>query len=237
MKLPGRLRATTLGDVFGELSRDRATGVLELIEAEGMTAGRKHRVRFVAGLVASVESALSVARLGDILRREGFIGDEAQRRLGRSVASRPDKKIGQILVEEAAISPHVIDAALRRQLRARLDALFSLRDSFLRFHVAGRSEHERVIPLSPREFLHGRPRSRDREVRTAATFGRDRARARALSVLGLDGRADRSAVQRAFRSLASAVHPDRHPRASADERASLLKRFAELSAAYHLLVA
>src|SRR5258706_11176026 len=104
MQLPGRLRATTLGDVLGELSRERATGVLELIEAQGMTAGRRHRVRLFSGLVASVETSLAVARIGEILRREGFIGDEALRQLGRRLAEKPEKKSGELLVEEARIS-------------------------------------------------------------------------------------------------------------------------------------
>jgi DnaJ-class molecular chaperone len=56
-------------------------------------------------------------------------------------------------------------------------------------------------------------------------------------VLGLEAGADRARVQRAFRRLAAEVHPDRHPWASAAERAALLRRFSELSAAYHELVA
>ena len=60
---------------------------------------------------------------------------------------------------------------------------------------------------------------------------------RALSTLGLEAGADRTQVQRAFRRLAMQFHPDRHPRATAIEKADLMRRFAELSAAYHLLVA
>jgi curved DNA-binding protein CbpA len=55
--------------------------------------------------------------------------------------------------------------------------------------------------------------------------------------LGLELSADQDAVRRAFRRLAAEVHPDRHPAASPGEVASLMKRFAELSAAYHQLVA
>jgi DnaJ-class molecular chaperone len=44
-------------------------------------------------------------------------------------------------------------------------------------------------------------------------------------------------IQKAFRRLASSVHPDRFPNADAAQRARLLSRFAELSAAYHTLVA
>jgi len=240
MRLPGRLSATTLGDLLGVLHRARASGVLELIESDGPTRGRSHRVHLDAGLVSRVESALDVPRIGEILRQQGFVGDEALRRLTRELTRAPGRRAGEILLEESELGPSALSAALRRQLRQRLDALFTLGDAELRFRVA-RPEPGRAIPLSPREFLHGRPRKRDtsaRESRAALRQGgKDRARSQALTVLGLGGSASRDAVQRAFRSLAAAVHPDRYPNASAEERASLLKRFAELSAAYHLLVA
>jgi curved DNA-binding protein CbpA len=44
-------------------------------------------------------------------------------------------------------------------------------------------------------------------------------------------------VRRAFRRLASALHPDRLASAALEERQRQAARFAELSAAYHLLVA
>jgi DnaJ-class molecular chaperone len=47
--------------------------------------------------------------------------------------------------------------------------------------------------------------------------------------------ADRATITQAFRRLASSLHPDRHPNADPNERARLLSRFAELSAAYHSL--
>jgi len=243
MRLPGRLSATTLGDLLGLLHRERASGVLEMIEVEGAVRGRAHRVHLEAGLVSRVETSLEVARVGEILKQQGFVGDEALRRLTRELTRAPGRRAGEILLEDPRLSPHALSAALRRQLRHRLDALFALKDAELRFHVA-RPSAERSIPLSPREFLHGRARTRDARARQRpdaapprAVLGKERARAQALSVLGLSGNATREAVQRAFRSLASAAHPDRHPTASAEQRASMLKRFAELSAAYHLLVA
>jgi hypothetical protein len=66
--------------------------------------------------------------------------------------------------------------------------------------------------------------------------GFDASRARALRVLGLCLGADRATIQRTFRRLAADLHPDRHPRASTAERAHLMRRFAELSAAYHQLL-
>lgn len=239
MRLPGRLSATTLGDLLGLLHRDRASGVLELIELQDPTRGRAHRVHFSQGLVSRVETSLAVPRVGEILKQQGFVGDETLRRLTRELTRAPGRRAGEILLEDPQLSQNALNAALRRQLRQRLDALFGLGDAEIRFRVA-RPSHERMIPLSPREFLHGRPRRRDASARANGARpspSRDRARAQALAVLGLSGAASREAVQRAFRTLAKAVHPDRHPGAGAEERAALLQRFAELSAAYHLLVA
>ena len=258
MKLPGRLQRTTLGDVLGALHRDRATGSLELVERSGVTAGRKHRVHLVGGLVAAVDTSATGPRLGEILHREGFLGADGAARLIRRLGEQPEQRVGELLVEDSMVSPEVVDAALRYQLRARLDALFELEDAAISFHVLRRrpSVADRVVPLSPHEFLHDRPRARDeRSAEPPATAPpeaaarpaepsrprrakkRDPARTRALAVLGLDGGADRDAVQRAFRRLASKLHPDRFPDVDGSERARLMRRFAEVSAAYHLLVA
>jgi hypothetical protein len=237
MLLPGRLGATTLGDLLGTLYRARATGVLELVELDGAVAGRTHRIHLERGLVAHVDSPLRVPRLGEILQGGGFLAASAACRLeGRATSCR--KSIGTILLEEGLCTPQVLGAALRHQLRSRLDALFGLADARLGFHVAcpRGTRHDSPVPLSPHETLHGRPRQREP---LAARKGcrADSARARAFAVLGLEAGADRARVQRAFRQRAAEVHPDRHPRASATERAALLRRFSELSAAYHELVA
>lgn len=236
MRLPGRLSATTLGDLLGLLHRGKVSGVLELVEAQGPARGRVHRIHLEGGLVAQVETQLAVPKLGEILKQQGFVGDEALRRLVRELTRAPGKRAGQVLREDQKLPESALSAALRRQLRHRLDALFGVGEAEIRFRVAKPSA-ERAVPLSPREFLHGRPRKRDGERRRRPETGRERARSQALAVLGLGDRASREAVQRAFRSLAAQVHPDRHPSASAPERALLLQRFAELSAAYHLLVA
>jgi hypothetical protein len=116
-----------------------------------------------------------------------------------------------------------------------LETLFRLGDARLTFHVA-RAGKRRERPLGPPEFLHGRPRSRDKGG-GRATKRRDPTRARALATLGLPDEADRTSVLRAFRTLAVRLHPDRFPSATPAERAELMRRFAEITQAYHVLVA
>ena len=62
MQLPGRLSASTLGDLLGALHRERTSGRLELAEIRGpigrSVAGRIHRIHLVSGLVTTVETEL-----------------------------------------------------------------------------------------------------------------------------------------------------------------------------------
>lgn len=123
----------------------------------------------------------------------------------------------------------------RDQQRARLDALFRLKDARVAFHVARERTKASVPPFGPSEFLAGRERLRDRGA-PGSGVRKSPLRERALWTLGLTETADAASVQRAFRQLASRWHPDRFPKADADQRAILMRRFAELTAAYHALV-
>ena len=245
MQLPGRLRLTTLGDLLGALHRACASGTLELVEVEGARAGRSHRVFFDAGLIEDVDTTLAHPRLGEILARDGLLSMPALARIARRVLEQPSKRVGEILVEEGLGTADLVASALRRQRTSRLDALYGLHEALIRFHVPRPRSGFRQVPLSPREFLHGRPRARANfSARVNERFaGRpesvrtgDGPRQAAYRTLGLPGTAQTADVRRAFRKLAAEQHPDRFPNASASEKAQLLSRFAQLSAAYHVLM-
>ncbi|MGO9837260.1 MAG: J domain-containing protein [Polyangiaceae bacterium] len=230
MHLPGRLRATTLGDLLGTLYRASATGSLELAEDRG----RCHRILLARGLVVAVDLDGASPSLAEILRRDGAAGDDVLRRsLLRSLASR--RLHGEVLIDEFRLSPSVVGAALRRQVLARLAALELVKDARLAFRVAVRPPRGTIhdAPLEPREFLHGRRRTRERgspcpaPVTSPSPWG----------VLGLPTGADVAEVKRAYRQLARSVHPDAHPHASDDERRALQVRFSEITQAYRALVA
>jgi DnaJ-domain-containing protein 1 len=237
VNLPGLLGATTLGDLLGRLYRGGVNGVLELVEREGHRAGRAHRIHFERGLIDDVETELPVPRLGDVLVQVGAVERGLLGSIGRLVDANGARRIGEALVEERLASAAAVKHALHEQLGLRLDALFGLKDALIRFHVrrARRSKAAHPEPLTAREFLKGRPRKRTagRTAERALPAG-ERA---ALRVLGLVPGADGDEVRRAFRKRAREVHPDRHPNASPERRAELLRHFAELSRAYHVLVA
>jgi DnaJ-domain-containing protein 1 len=64
----------------------------------------------------------------------------------------------------------------------------------------------------------------------------DPRRRAALRMLGIDDAADPDDVKRAYRRLARALHPDLQPDADAERRRTLERRFAEVTAAYEMLV-
>jgi hypothetical protein len=235
MQLPGHLRLTTLGDLLGALYRERASGVLELIEPIRLGHHRVHRVYLDHGLVRDVETPLPAARLGEILRAEGSFGEHALRWVERSGAARAGRRLGEWLVEARVIGADVVQRALRVQRRARLEQLYSVSEARVAFRVPRRHAAS-DLPLSPGEVLGGRPRRRDLKGRSTRSR-QDPARTGALRVLGLGDGANHTEVHRTFRRLAAGCHPDRFPHANESERSELMRRFSELSRAYHTLVA
>jgi DnaJ-domain-containing protein 1 len=245
MHLPGRLKATTLGDLLGALHRERSTGTLELTES----SGRVHRVHVATGLVTAVELDRATASLAEILRRADEIDEDTLRRsLLRAMASR--RLHGEVLVRDFHLSPTVVDRALRRQIMIRLQVLEEMGDAQVGFRVTVRPPRGALVdaPLDAPEFLAGRKRSRDRNAEPqSGTYpssaasgmpgGWDPARASAYRALGVTFNADATEVKQAYRRLVRTYHPDLHPEATHDERKSLSSRFAEITAAYRTLVA
>jgi DnaJ-domain-containing protein 1 len=228
MRLPGRLRLTTLGDLLGTLHRAGASGTLELVE----DSGRTHRVHLRSGAVSAVELDGAAPQLAELLRAEGAIDDGVLRRsILRSIASR--RLVGDVLVTELGIDPRVVDRAVRRQLALRLSVLDKVRDARICFRVTAKTPPGALSndPLRPQEFLAGKRRARER----GTTLSVDDLRAR--RVLGVETSADAVEVKRAYRRLAHALHPDTHPNATPEERRDLASRFAELTAAYRRLSA
>ncbi|XXX81050.1 J domain-containing protein [Sorangium sp. So ce134] len=261
MQLPSRLSTSTLGDLLGALCRERTTGLLELCELRtpsGSTVpGRQHRIQLFSGLVTAVETPLRVPRLGEILAREGSAPEPSIQRLAALVAAHRGRRTGEVLVAAGLIPESAVERALRIQLRARLEALFAIEEATICFHTARplAGSLRQTGPLSPSDFLHGRPRARDRHRRAASAGAPrggpssgapssappravrlDEPRRRALEVLGLREGATEVEIRRSFRRLAAVLHPDRGA-SQPGERAQRTARFAELSAAYHLLVA
>jgi hypothetical protein len=188
-------------------------------------------------------SRLTVSTLGDVLgvlyraRVTGVVelrevsGVTPGRRHAISLAD------GMVTEVETPLAP-----VATASLAARLDPLFSLRDAAIRFSVA-RSPAS-PARLVPREFLHGRPRARDRAHRATMPppclppppRPAEPAEARAArAVLGVDAGAREDDIRRAFRRLAREHHPDRVTSGSPVDAERARTRLAAITAAYHTL--
>ncbi len=231
MQLPGRLRATTLGDLLGALYRAGASGTLELVEDRGRT----HRVHLAQGLVTAVEVDGVSPPLAEILKTTGALDDGTLRRaLLRALTSQ--RLVGEVLSKDFHVSPAVIDGAIRDQLVTRLRALEAIDDARVHFRVTVRPPREalRDRPLQASEFLRGRRRARDKFAQTPTPSPPESS---AYTLLGVERDADAAEIRRAFRRLARELHPDRHPEATDTERRALAVKFAQVAAAYQALVA
>ena len=229
MHLPGRLKATTVGDLLGTLHRACATGTLELSE----DSGRTHRLHLAEGRVTSVELDGASSPLLTILRRSGHVDEGTQRRsILRAMSSR--RMVGEVLVADFQLSPAVVGAAVRKQLLERLALLERLVDARISFRVTVRPPPSalREEPLNPGEFLRGRRRARDRGTPTPTASKPEAAPWREL---GVPRDATPEELKRAYRKLARDLHPDLHPHASPEERAELSRRFSAVTTAYNEL--
>ena len=248
MQLPGRLKATTLGDLLGSLHRGRVSGTLELVEA----SGRAHRIHLSNGLVTAVEVDRAASSLGEILRQQDEVDEDTLRRsLLRAMASR--RLHGEVLVRDFHLSPEIVGRALRRQMMLRLQMLEELPDAQILYRVTVRPPRGALVdePLGASEFLAGKKRARDRGPEPASGTYRfssrasgsgfpgavDTARLSAYRTLGLGAGAPADEIKRAYRRLVREYHPDLHPDATHEERRALSARFAEVTAAYKSLVA
>lgn len=163
-----------------------------------------------------------------------------------------DSEAGELSVFARSRGPEFLDTASRMRLLDRLEALFRLSDAVIAFRVARPHPRNSPLPLSVADYLHGRPRARDRDGQSSRAAARrpfsarvphqaaveapTTPRARALDLLRLPSEATTAQIRHAFRSLAREIHPDRFPRASAAERQRLAMQLSSLTEAYHLLM-
>ncbi|MCU0693803.1 MAG: J domain-containing protein [Polyangiaceae bacterium] len=229
MFLPGSLGPATLGDVLGRLHRAGISGVLELISRE--VPDTTHAILLRDGMVTGVQTPLQVARIGEVLRDQGALTAAQHRDLTVRLLGTSGRLAGQVIVDLRLATPGDVARGLSRQMRLRLDAVYATRRAALRFRPLGMgmcSPGADAPRLAPRDFLHGRPRARDRVP--------DGPVRQALELLGLSPGATVAHVRSAFRREAALSHPDLHASVSQLERDALHARFSELSGAYHLLL-
>ena len=200
--------------------------MLELHEG----SGRHHRVTLRAGLVTAIEFDGALPPLGDLVRREKLVDEDA---LNRSIlmSLRSSRLLGEVLVDEFELAPTIVESLLRRQIAQRLRHLEQVVDARIRFHPAEKPPKQAFqTPLDPEAFLHGRKRARDTQS-DAPAFSVD-----AHETLGVSPTALPDEIRRAFRTLVRRLHPDLNGHLPDADRRALTTRFLKVKEAYRALV-
>lgn len=234
MLLADRLARSTLGDVMAQLFRARASGVLVLEESLGARAGVRHAVHLVEGTPRAVDS--DGPRIGEVLAGRGDLDPAIVATAVRRKRGGDDRLTGELLCALGS-SPEVVSVGLAQQTRARLEPLFHLGDARLWFRAA---LFDDVAPrawvraargargLGPEDFLHGRPRARQRSSAPACDRLTD------LRVLGVPATAGAATIRDAFKRRVLELHPDRA--ADEDDRRVRTQALARVVAAYQRLL-
>jgi hypothetical protein len=138
---------------------------------------------------------------------------------------------GGRVVLRAELAPEAVDEADRRMMQAmaqprRLDQIWPLART-PRFRLLAFIHFLRGVDALDVEGVVAERGAPARVV--------DPQRLAAARLLGVDDPHDETAIKRAYRRLARALHPDLHPTADDQRKRTLERRFAEVTAAYEAL--
>lgn len=195
----------------------RASGLVVLRCREGL----RHGVWVEAGYVVGVHVAGRFDPLLALLRHAGALSAHAHRTCLEALQSGRDRS-GELATNLAAVPSSAVREALRRQVVERFAALLELAE-----------QHGHDAQLEP-----GRPPPGECSVRMPiGSLLRHAERATGVGRpdggpgAPLTGASDDA--RRALRSLAKALHPDRHAHLDAEARARMEHELACATAAYH----
>ncbi|MFL5537521.1 MAG: DUF4388 domain-containing protein [Longimicrobiaceae bacterium] len=150
MAIEGPLRELALSDVFQLLDLSRKTGVLTI------THESRHRpavVRFDRGAVTGAELGEPQERIGHLLLRAGKVTERHVERARRAQEAAPGRPLGEILVEQGAVSADDVKRQLRFQIEEAIYALIQWKDGYFRFVESPAAQNGGVAVRVPTESL------------------------------------------------------------------------------------
>ena len=121
-------------DILHFIHTNTWSGHLDIVSGKVRKA-----LHFRRGDVQSAASNVPEDRLGAILFRFGLVSESALERALAKAAGTPNR-IGQILVEESAISAHDLYSSMRRQVEEIFYSALALREGAFYFYRAGEDE-------------------------------------------------------------------------------------------------
>ena len=208
--------------------------------AKRMLVARLARVAAEASIAATFESGVAACPPGALqqISLAGWVRSHLEAQLDGALAEALVRELAGIcLWLRTELAPQPLDEADRRMLAAlaqprRLDQIWPLART-PRFRLLAFLHFLRAIGALATEGVAETERSPGHRAKPAAV---DPRRVAAMRLLGIDDDGDADAVKRAYRRLARALHPDLQPHADAQQRRTLERRFAEVTAAYEALM-
>lgn len=149
MAIKGSLKEAGLADVCQLLSMGQKTGCLSVTDQS-----RFGQIYFDHGRITFATIVNRRDRLGDLLVREEAITHE---QLGEAIdaqATRPDRRLGELLLESGALDADTLTAAIRRQIEDAIYYLFTWKRGNFYFEVGkGPDRGEILIAVNPETLL------------------------------------------------------------------------------------
>ena len=152
MAIEGPLKELHIDDVFQLLDLGRKTGVLRVSSNLRQNAGT---VFFENGAVVGAMIVSNPHPLGELLIRTGKVSEEAVVRARTLQRSRPDQRLGELLVEIGAITRRVLDRSIRAQVGEVIFELLSWSEGHFCFEEGepGQSPAEASFRIAPESLL------------------------------------------------------------------------------------
>jgi len=151
MSLVGRLEDLALPDIFQIISLSKKTGTLIVRSRKGTGM-----VVFKDGQVIQAASDSIRDSLGNILVSQGMLTEAVLSQALAAQRKDVDKPLGMILVEMGAVTAHMLEGVVRKQIEEIIFDLLAWEEGFFNFEL-GEIASKDKIEIDTQEFLlkHG----------------------------------------------------------------------------------
>ena len=130
MAIEGPLKELSIHDVFQLLDLSHKTGALRVRSELRQNAGV---VSFDEGHVVAAEILTNPHPLGGLLMRSGKVGEEALARARAAQAGGDPRRLGEILIEQGAITPKELERQVRLQIEEVVFELMGWSEGYFAF--------------------------------------------------------------------------------------------------------
>lgn len=149
MAIKGSLKEAGLADVCQLLAMGAKTGCLSVTDRS-----RFGQIFFDRGRITFATIVNRRDRLGDLLVREEAITHEQLQRAVDDQADRPDRRLGELLLESGAIDTDTLTSFIERQIEEAIYYLFTWKRGNFYFEVGKTPENaEILISVNPETLL------------------------------------------------------------------------------------